>query len=43
MVRDGVKVDEALRHTKKQLLRLAELAKLQANPIDVIKKSTQLM
>ena len=42
-VRDGVKVDESLRYVKRQLERLADISKAQANPIDIIKKSTQLM
>lgn len=42
-VRDGVKVDESLRYVKRQLERLADISKAQANPIEIIKKSTQLM
>lgn len=32
-VRDGVKVDESLRYVKRQLERLADISKAQANPI----------
>jgi acetolactate synthase small subunit len=42
-VRDGVKVDEVFRHVKRQLEKLVDISKVQANPIEIIKKSTQLM
>ena len=42
-VKDAAKVDEALRHARKQLERFADVSKMQTNPIEIIKKSTQIM
>lgn len=42
-VKECARVDEGIRHTKRQLERLTEVSQTQGNPIELIKKSTQLM
>lgn len=42
-VKDAANVDEALRIARRQIERLTDLPKIQTNPIEMIKKTTQLM
>ena len=42
-VREGARVDEALRHAKRQLERLSDVSQAQGTPIEIIRKSTQVM
>lgn len=43
VVRDGAKVDEVVKLTKKQLTKLTDLSKNSSSPIDLIRKSTLLI